>query len=177
MKKIGIAYVYCSYKEQEYQTATNLVTSILQQLVQRDPVIPEEIVSLYDHHVRKRTRPTLVEWSKLLKSEVRRFPKVFVVIDALDECYEKNGTRSNFLKEIRRLHPFIRLLVTSRLSPAIESEFFEAARLEIRASDTDVRKYLEHRLANLSQLGRHAKKDPTLKETIANALVKNAKGM
>ena len=31
---VAIAYIYCSYKEQEDQTTVNLIASLLQQLVQ-----------------------------------------------------------------------------------------------------------------------------------------------
>ena len=52
---------------------------------------------LYRRHSKKQTRPTLGELSKLLQSEVRHISKVFIVIDALDECPESNRTRESFL--------------------------------------------------------------------------------
>ena len=122
-------------------------------------------------------RPTLAECANLLQSEVRGFSKIFIVIDALDDCPESNGTRMSFLMEIRKLQPNIHLLVTSRYIPSIEREFEKAARLEICASDGDVRKYLECRIASEPQLVRHVKMDPTLQDTIINALVEKAKGM
>jgi len=127
--------------------------------------------------MKKQTRPTLSEYADLLQSEVRRFSKVFIVIDALDECSESNGTRDNFLAEIRKLQPTIHLLVTSRHIEIIERAFKNAARLEIRASDEDVRKYLEGRIASEPQLVRHVEKDSTLQDTIINAIVEKAKGM
>jgi hypothetical protein len=133
-------------------------------------------MSLYHHHVKKRTRPTLSEWSKLLQSEVRRLSKVFIIIDALDECPESNGTRDSFLIEIRKLQPSIHLLVTSRHIPTI-SDFENAARVDVRASDKDVRRYLKDRIERERRLVRHVKADPTLQETIINTIVEKAKGM
>jgi ankyrin repeat domain-containing protein 50 len=174
---VVIAYVYCSYKEREDQTAVNLTASLLQQLVQRGPVISNDIVSLYRHHSKMQTRPTLDELSKLLQLEVRRFSKAFIVIDALDECPESKGTRDSFVAEIRKLQPIAHVMVTSRHISTIEREFEKAARVEIRASGEDVRRYLEGRIENEGRLIRLVKADLALQETILNTIVENAKGM
>lgn len=134
-------------------------------------------MSLYHDHRQKQTRPTLAEWSKWLQFEVRRPSNVFIVIDALDECPESEGTRESFLAAIQKLQPTIRLLITSRHIPTIERVFEMAAQVEIRASDEDVRRYLERRIASAPQLERHMIKDQTLKDRIVSALVKKAEGM
>ena len=149
----------------------------MQQLVQREFVISDDIISLYRHHSKKQTRPTLDELSKLLQLEVRRLSNVFIAIDALDECLESNHTRESFLAEIRKLQPTIHLLITSRHVSTIEREFEKAARVEIRASDEDVRRYLEGRIESEGRLVRLVKADPTLQATIVNTIVENAKGM
>ena len=146
-------------------------------MAQKNPVISNKIISLYDHHIKKQTHPTLGEYSKLLQLEVRHFSNVFILVDALDECSESNGTRDSFLAEIRKLQPTIHLWVTSRHIASIEHVFEKAACLEIRANDEDVRKYLECRSVSVPQLVRHIKKDPTLQATIINAIVEKAKGM
>jgi hypothetical protein len=176
-ENVGIAYIYCSYKEQEDQNAVNLVTSLLQQLIQRNPVIANEIASLYNNHIKKGTRPTLAEWSKLLESEIRRASKVFIVVDALDECSDINNTKENFLNVIQRLRPIIHLLVTSRQIPAIECEFEKAARVEIRASNEDITKYLESRIESGYRLMRHIKGDYALRQNIINTITEKTKGM
>jgi hypothetical protein len=173
----AVAYIYCSYKERYDQTSVNLIASLLQQLVQRNSVIPDEIVSLYHRHINKQTRPTLAEWSELLRSEVHRLSKVFIIVDALDECSEGDGTRDSFLSEILKLQPSIRLLVTSRHILTIEREFEKAARIEILANDEDVRKYVEGRIETERRLSRHIKADPTLQDTIISTIVEKAKGM
>jgi hypothetical protein len=134
-------------------------------------------VSLYRYHSKKQTRPTLNELSKLLQLEVRRISEVFIVIDALDECPESNGTRDSFVAEIRKLQPTTHLLITSRHISTIEREFEKAAQVEIRASDKDVRIYLEGRIESEGRLVRLVKADAALQATIANTIVENAKGM
>jgi len=174
---VAIIYIYCSYKEKDDQTAANLVASLLQQLVQKSPVVSGEILSLYDHHTKNGTRPTLGELSRLLQLESQRFSKVFVLIDALDECSESSGIRTSLLTEIRKLPSSIHLLVTSRHSLTIEREFEKAGRLEIRASDEDIRRYLEYRIKTEHQLVRLVKTYPVLQENIISIVVEKAKGM
>ena len=171
----AVAYIYCNYKEQN-QTAINLVASLLQQLIQKQPKISEKIIAIYKRHSCKQTRPSLTEYLKLLQSEVYRFLKVFIVVDALDECLEREGVRG-FIPEVRKLPPHVNLLVTSRHIPAIEHEFEKAARLEIYASDDDVRSYAETRIEEQPQLIRHIKVDPTLRSLILDTIVKKASGM
>ena len=169
--------MYCNYKEHDDQTIVNLIASLLQQLAQRNLAISENIMALYYRHIKKQTRPTLDELSKLLQSEARRFSKVFVLIDALDECLGSNGTRDSFIGEIRKLQLNTHLLVTSRPVLTIEREFEEAARLEIRASDEDVRRYLDSRINSEGRLLRLVKSDSVLQAAITDTIVENAKGM
>ena len=176
-KDVAIAYVYCSYKEQGDQTAVNLIASLLQQLVQRSPTFSNEIVLLYQNCFKKRTRPTLNEWSKLLRLEVRHFSKVFILIDALDECPEGNNIRKNFLDEILELQSSVQLFVTSRRCSTIEREFEKATRIEIHASDEDVRRYLGCRIEGEHLLKRHVEADPFLRKQIINTIAEKAKGM
>jgi hypothetical protein len=176
-ENVAITYIYCSYKEQRDQTVLNLIASLLKQLVQRNAVISEKIISLYNSHIKKQTPLMLEECSNLLKSEARRFSKVFMVIDALDECSESSGTRMSFLTEIQKLQPSIHLLVTSRYIPPIDREFEKASHVEIRASDDDIRRYIESRIERERRLLRHVQADPGMRETIINTIVEKAKVM
>jgi len=108
---------------------------------------------------------------------VRRISKVFIVIDALDECPESNRTRESLLAEIRKLQPTIHLLITSRHILAIKREFEQAAQVEICASSEDVKKYLKYRIESEGRLVRLVKADPALQAAIVNTIVANAKGM
>jgi len=84
-KDVGIAFIYCNYKEKEEQTIANLIASLLQQLIQWHHVVPSKVRILYEQHMSKRTRPTLAECSALLHSELTSRPIAFIVVDALDE--------------------------------------------------------------------------------------------
>jgi len=174
---VGIAFIYCDYKGKEDQTVANLIASLLQQLIQRHLVVPSKVRTLYEQHVSKRTRPTLAECSELLLSELTSYPRAFIIVDALDECNETNGTRSSLIAELQRLPSTTNLLITSRHVPNIESELNQPRRLEIRASDMDVRTYLEDRIERESRLKRLVQEDPSLRNTIIDTIVEKVQGM
>jgi ankyrin repeat domain-containing protein 50 len=176
-QEIGIAFIYCNYKEKEDQTAVNLVASLLQQLIQRRPVIPSQLRSLYEQHIRRKTRPTLAECSELLHMELNACSRAFVIVDALDECDETTRTRRDLISQLLRLPPNTHLMVTSREIPSIQLELNRFSRIEIRASDADVRTYLEGRIGREGRLKGHVQADPTLRETILDTIVKKVKGM
>ena len=154
----------------------NLLASLLQQVARNCPTVSDDILSLHNNYGKKGTRPPLSEWSRLLESELCRFSKVFIVIDALDECPESRGIRRDFLNEIWKL-PKTQILVTSRHIPAVEREFEMAARLEIRATDEDVERYLKDRILRERRLARHVKEVPALEKAIVTSVREKAKGM
>jgi len=90
---------------------------------------------------------------------------------------KSNRIRERSLAEIRKLQQTIHLLITLRHIPAIVQEFEKAARVEIRASDQDVKRYLESRIESEGRLVRFVKSDPALQATIVSTIVQNAKGM
>ena len=170
-EKIAIAFIYCNYKEQAEHTVYNLVASLLKQMLQDRRAISGNIKSFYERHRRQGTPPTLDEVVGVLTTEIETYTKVFVVVDALDECREDDATRAMLLEVLRSLPGNVNLMVTSRNLPSIARDFGGAKRLHIRAKDDDIRKYIEGRLA----LGpRHLKQ---LQETIVDRVTANANGM
>ena len=159
------------------QTPANLVSNLLRQLVLPQPVIPDELKLLYESHVRKGTRPSLGECTKLLRTAVEGCSKVFIVIDALDEYPVTEGARNTLLTEIRKLQPRACLLVTSRDIPNIEHELQGACHLEIGASDEDIKGYLQERISSSSDLMAYTREDPKLYNTIITTIVEKAQGM
>ena len=166
---VGVACIYCNYKEQTVQTVTNLVASILKQLVQDRDMISENVESFYHHHQDHGTQPTLDEVVKVLDTELQSYSRVFLVVDALDEC-ANTGSLVKLLRVLRSLRGPTNLMVTSRQLPFIEQYFRNTMRQEIRADDDDVRKYVENLLFDYPELER-------LQEIIARRIVENVRGM
>ena len=48
---VGIAYMYCTYRNRLEQTPIRLIASLLKQLLQERRFIPEGLKKLYEHHI------------------------------------------------------------------------------------------------------------------------------
>jgi hypothetical protein len=174
---IGLAFIYCNYKERDSQTLANLIASLVQQLVQRSSAVPDDVRALYAHHQSQKTRPGDVEYCKILRSLVASFSHVYIIVDALDECNESNGTRSKLTKELQESPANLHLLCTSRHLGDIEESFARASRLEIRASNADVQRFLEAQISQTPRLVGFCKTVESLQSTIIEKLIQKAKGM
>jgi hypothetical protein len=144
---IGIAYIYCNFRQSHQQKVDNMLSNLLKQLSQCQPSLPECIKNLYDQH--NRSRPSLVEILSALHSVAAMFARVFIIVDALDECQASDGCRSQFLSEMLILQQNfeVNIFVTSRFILQVTEMFIGYPSLEIRACDNDVHKYVEGRIA------------------------------
>jgi len=121
----GIAYLYCNFRRQQEQKPTDLLWSLLKQLVQDRPSVPGTVKSLYERHKDKRTRPSFDETSKVLHSVVTDYSRVFIIVDALDEYQVSDGGRRRLLSEIFSLQAKTgaSFFATSRFIPGITNMF------------------------------------------------------
>lgn len=175
-KGIGVAYIYCNFRRQDEQKVGDLLPNLLRQLVQGQQALPEDVRLLYDKHKHKHTRLSFDESLKALYSVTTSYSKVFIVVDALDECQASDGCRSRFLSEIFLLQSKcgVNFFATSRFIPAIMSEFSKSLSGEIRASDEDVRRYLE---GHIRQLPSFVERNRLLQEEIKNKISEAVDGM
>ncbi|TAQ87668.1 hypothetical protein B7494_g4027 [Chlorociboria aeruginascens] len=175
---VGLAYIYCNYKERETQTLANLLASIVQQLIWRRKQLPEEIMAIYRDHLDKGLRPSRPECVKMLQVVTKCFSKVYIVVDALDECDADAKTRKDLISEILNLSTTdIQLLCTSRNLSDIENIFQNTLRLDIRATDEDVSLFLRAFIQGEEQLSQFCESNPSLEEEIIETISKNANGM
>jgi predicted ATPase len=146
---IGVAYIYCNFQQQGTQKIDDLMASLLKQLAQGQSSLPGSVEDLYDKHKTKRTRPLLDEILRVLQSVAKMYSKVFIIVDALDECQVSDDNRARFLSELFSLQTRheVNIFATSRPIPQIIDQFNGSVQLEIRAHDEDVRKYLDSRIS------------------------------
>jgi Cdc6-like AAA superfamily ATPase len=173
---VGVAYLYCNFRRQDEQKAEDLLVNLLKQLAQGRPHMPDSVKSIRDSHKDKRTRPSFDEISEALQSVVVLYSRIFIIVDALDECQASNGCRTRFLSEIFDLQAKTKanIFATSRFIPEITEKFKGSAILEIRAMDEDVDRYLD---GHISQLPYFVQRNPELQEKIKTEIVKAVDGM
>jgi hypothetical protein len=170
---IGVAYLFCDYKAQADQSALSLLAALLKQLVQSRTDIAAPVTQMYDGHSKRKSRPSLDEIFAALQSVCSNYPTVYIVVDALDECADRDGDRGRLIDKLCDLQARtdVRLLFTSRFVSEITQKFHSNPLLEVRASEEDVRRFVE------GQMSRLPKYDEQLKVTIEDRIVEAVDGM
>ncbi|SPJ73909.1 related to ankyrin [Fusarium torulosum] len=173
---IGITYIYCNFQRHDEQRAEDLLASLLKQLTQGQPSLPKGVKELHDKHKFERTRPSLEEISTTLRSVMALYQRIYVIIDALDECRASNSCRGAFLSQLFDLqaHCGINIFVTSRYLPEITERFDRALSLDIHATEDDVRKYLE---GHMGELRSFVQENQQLQEEIKAGISEAIDGM
>jgi hypothetical protein len=82
---------------------------------------------------------------------IELYTKVFIIVDALDECQALDDCRGKLLSEILRYQDrtAVNFFATSRPIPDITKIFQQTLCLEIRATKDDVTLYLEKHIGTL----------------------------
>ncbi|KAJ5745670.1 ankyrin repeat protein [Penicillium odoratum] len=175
-RSVGIAYVFCSFRRQTEQRLDDLVASLLKQLSQHQPSLPDSLGDLYNKHIYRRTRPSFDELSKALCSAATFYSRVFILIDALDECQASDECRSRFISEIFTLQANCgaNIFATSRFIPEITARFSQGTILEICASNEDVKRYLK---GHIGQLPAFVERNQQLQEEITTKISCAVDGM
>ncbi|UKZ83461.1 hypothetical protein TrVFT333_011270 [Trichoderma virens FT-333] len=123
---IGLAYIYCNFKRQGKQMFEDLAASLLKQLSRKRSSLPDcSVAAMYS--------------------------KIFIVIDALDECEASNRSRSGFLSLVFGLRSYAvtNLFATSRHIPDIENQFKGSLKREIIPSDGDMHRFIDANMQHL----------------------------
>lgn len=147
---------------------------------------PEAIQKSYDQNNYGQQTPTHDGQLAMLKEAVSGFDHLYLVIDALDECPNKEGEREKLLKVIESIHGWnstsVHIMATSRKESDIADHFRGVNRIngpitEICAQNKDVqediKKYLRLRLEHKS----FSRWKPGLKNEVRVSLAARADGM
>ena len=169
----GVAYVYCNYKDKEQDTAL-IMRAVMKQLVQGHSSAIEPAERLYQRHADRGTRPSPEEIYNALLDVLAHYASVYIVVDALDECLY--ATRCSFLAKLRALQAVrdIRIMATSRFIPDIQEYFKDALKIEVRASNEDVERFVA---GQFYKLPRCIQRDASLKEMVQAKIVEAVDGM
>jgi hypothetical protein len=119
----------------------------------------------------------------MLISQTKLFTKVYIVVDALDECLDdiETNTRNRFLKALDELPQQVHILYTSRPINSIGQKIQANSELEIVANGDDLRKYFDSRINNVDNLKAlvdvGVKKDSQFLKKVLDSIVTRCQGM
>jgi hypothetical protein len=165
---IGIGFAYFNFSVS--MSVSDLLGSLLQQLVMRKAILSPKIRHVYRTHMKSGTRPTVDTLSALLQSESQACSAVFIVLDALDEFREVS--QHSLLRVVENLGSALRLLITARPSiQSISKMFPDATRMEIRAIDEDIQNYVLRRLEE-----KHVVLEPRLLNLVQKSIAERSEG-
>ncbi|KAF1989807.1 hypothetical protein K402DRAFT_318136, partial [Aulographum hederae CBS 113979] len=175
----GLAYIFCDYKRHESQTAKELLSALLKQLLQGKSgyaPIRELLESFRKNNETKSFRLQFSEIVDATQLVVQTLGKAYIVIDALDECADINSARTDLIKCIVDLQTRTNLnfLVTSRFIPEVQRHFYGHAVLKIRASDDDKRCFIA---GNFGRLPNVVQRNPDIKTAIQDSILRATDGM
>ncbi|GAD97888.1 ankyrin repeat protein [Paecilomyces variotii No. 5] len=171
-------YYYFDFNDRQRQTLDCFVRSALAQLSRQVDTIPTEVKKLYDSATKQAEEPTTQRLIDSLYELISRFEKVFIILDALDECHEQDDM-IDLMSTLREGDNWVtNLLITSRRERQIEDGILPLTDISVSLDnpgvDSDIQKLVNHVLAADPKL----KRRPTaLKEEIRKALVEGANGM
>jgi hypothetical protein len=169
-----VACIFLNHKETEIQTISNLAGGLWTQLV-LGKSIPAAVWKLYDQHKERRTRPQLDDFFRVLNLAAAEYPKVYLVIDALDEYPEDK--RHLFLQYLAKLGAQVNIMITSRPHINLESIFANLQIIDIYATEQDIHQYLDGQIQNSPRLARHIRTRPELRDEVHSRIIGNSKGM
>jgi len=148
-KTIAIAMFYCDFRDQEKQTTTNIIGAILKQLLVRVKVL-EDVKKAFQKAKEVGGRSLrLPDIVPMLKQALATLPRVFICIDALDECIPKHRLELlGSLKDILQESSGTRIFFTGR--PQIEAEitkhFIAGVIVPVSPKAHDIERYLKKKL-------------------------------
>ncbi|USP80476.1 hypothetical protein yc1106_07750 [Curvularia clavata] len=177
-----VAYFFFDFNDKQKQNAELMVRSVICQLSQQCVEIPASLDTLFSSCDNGQRQPSLHALLEVLQHMMRGFPFVYIVFDALDECYG----RAELMDILETMSAWqlenSHTLLTSRKERDIQSSLEKFIHkqdkicLQSKLVDKDIQKYVQQRLYDDKDLSRW-KKDPALRQDIETTLMKGAQGM
>jgi hypothetical protein len=146
------AFFYFSFSDEHKQSDGDLLRSLVAQLGWREPglsMLRQAYASVMQNV------PGQDELEKILLASMRSCSKVYLTMDALDECPEDHDARQRVLERIERLAydaSNLKIFATSRELPAIRESMealgSKSLRIATSSVDADIQFYVANRLSS-----------------------------
>ena len=178
---VTAVYFYFDFNDLEKQRSDKMLRSLIMQLSGQSTQNFGKLELLHTVCANGDRQPDSEELINVLKDMMEGFDDIYVVLDALDECSERQ-TLLDRIEEINGWGFPLHMLLTSRRLTDIEERIEPITeppnRLCIQSTlvDTDILTYVHHRLQIDRQFKRWRNK-PHVQEEIKTTLMRKADGM
>lgn len=172
-----VVFFYFDFQSREKLNVQGLLSSIALQLNCDDPSF-RALEAFYKSHAHGNVRPTLQDLKGLVRRMISSTKAVYLVIDALDECEERQHLLES-LEEMRSWNQAnLHILTTSRREPDIAYSLTtiatETISLEASVVDEDILSFVRHELQHDIRLSKWREE---VRQDIESALLAGANGM
>ncbi|KAL6714577.1 hypothetical protein ACLMJK_008002 [Lecanora helva] len=173
-----MSYFYFDFQINEKQQVRSFLKSIVAQLFDHNENTLRSAEQLYNTCSRGRTTPSIQSLKGVIRDILDRLPSVHIIIDALDECQDRESLLECFEDFCSWRQDNVHILATSRQEADIEDCFnmiaSEKLSLEDGVVDEDIRRYVQYQLRHDKKLSRWS---ADVQLEIENALSEGAQGM
>ena len=187
----ALLYHYFDFGNKISSSAENLLRSLVAQLVKQTSRFPKALDKLtqqkfgdtrYGTRIKTQAesvaQPSLLELSDIIYDSMEEFDHVYLILDALDECGERQKVLSVVRRLLRSRIGKIHILITSRSDADLEEHIVSMATahvlIEGNLIEPDIRSYIQEQLHNNPKLRRWPLK---IQRKIESALMTGAQGM
>jgi len=176
----SVVYFYCDYQDGRNRTPSNIIGALVKQLVVALPEIPDEIVRVFRAAKRHESKLGLADASRMLALSLHRFCRIYICIDALDECQEPH--RSELLRSLGSAiqgSASAQLFLTGRdsirgdVKKCLE---LKSSEITVEAHPEDITKYVANQIETYKGNHPHAMNDD-LGQDIVKKIIANSQGM
>lgn len=174
-----MSYFYFDFREKSSQRKEAAVGALLLQLCDQLETMPLIVDKSFEEHSTKDGQLSALMYSELealLVAVLQECPPITLVLDALDECQDRQRLLDLLVRLADSPTYNAKVLVSSRRELDIQDTFDSMPRIQIASDvvDMDIHSYLEYVIKTNRRLHRLS---PSLKETILESLTVGANGM
>lgn len=170
-------YFYFDFRNSEQQHTEGMLCSLLCQLADKLAEVPGEICGLWEIYKDKTTRPSPEELLSILKIIIREyFDKVYIALDALDECSERHLLLPilHELMDSRYASIFLTSHSEHDIRKSLSQKLIYSAAIESADVALDVELFVSRQIKSMESL---RDLNAALQNEIVEHLVNGAKGM
>jgi hypothetical protein len=175
----AVAFHYCDFRTASSLNSTNILGSIVRQVVSQSSHLPSVVQTLYDDLVNVRA-PGIDDFQDLLaKISGMSCEMIYIIVDGLDECPD----RKSFLQAVSGLSECsvkqnFRILVTSRPSQDIRQSFEKMGSSIFGVGPDQIAKDVElHVKTEILKQPKLSKLPHDIKESTRKSITSGAQGM
>jgi Cdc6-like AAA superfamily ATPase len=177
---IGFGYYYFDFQDTSKRDTNYLIRTLIRQICAQGSMSWTVVTDLYDKYSRSGQQPSQSVLVDLLVDVVDDRNKIFILIDAIDECMDKEETVDVILELSEQLSSKLNIMITSRHETFIEDALHDVdtqrlKKMAVRnaAVDRDISDFVKARM----EKDRKLRKWRCETDYIVETLVKQADGM